>query len=47
MNDVIEEFELGDIAVCHHCGKEFEMNNLDEDDWNDFDKYFEHVTTCG
>lgn len=43
---MVDEFELGDVAVCPHCGKEFEMNNLDEDNWNDFDDYFEHVTTC-
>lgn len=44
---MIEEFEQGDIAECPHCGKEFEMNNLSEDDYNDFDQYFEHVSVCG
>lgn len=42
----VQEFELGDIAECPHCGKEFEMNDLDEEDYNDFDKYFEHVSNC-
>ncbi|WP_190323389.1 hypothetical protein [Rummeliibacillus sp. TYF-LIM-RU47] len=42
----IQEFRLGDIAECPHCGKEFEMNNLDEEDYNDFDQYFEHVSVC-
>lgn len=41
-----EEIKQGDIVECPHCGKEFEMNNLTEDDYNDFDKYFEHVTLC-
>ena len=43
---MIQEFGLGDIVECPHCGKEFEINNLDENDINDFDNYFEHVTTC-
>lgn len=43
---MIQEFELGDIAECYGCGKEFEMNNLDEKNINDFDIYFDHVTTC-
>lgn len=42
----IQEFSLGDIAECPNCGKYFEMNNLDDDELNDFDNYFEHVTTC-
>jgi hypothetical protein len=42
----VYEFEQGDIAECHHCGKEFEMNNLNEEDYNDFDQYFEHVSMC-
>lgn len=44
---MILEVELGDVIECPHCGKEFEMNNLDEDEIDDFDNYFEHVTTCG
>ena len=40
------EFEEGDIAECPHCGLEFEMNDLSEDDWDNSDAYFEHVTTC-
>lgn len=42
----IEEFYEGDVAECPVCGKEFELNNLDEDELNDFDEYFEHITTC-
>lgn len=42
----VQEFELGDIAECPHCGKKFEMNDLGEEDYNDFDKYFEHVSIC-
>ena len=42
-----EEFEQGDIAECPLCGKEFEMHNLSEDEYNDFDQYFEHVSLCG
>ncbi|MGO4890316.1 hypothetical protein ACJ2A9_21420 [Anaerobacillus sp. MEB173] len=42
----IREFSLGDIVECEHCGKEFELNNLDEDEFDDFDGYFEHITTC-
>lgn len=41
-----QDFELGDIAECPICGKEFEMNDLGEEDYNDFDKYFEHVSIC-
>lgn len=37
----IEHFNIGDIATCPECGKEFEINGDD-----DFDDYFEHVTTC-
>ncbi len=43
----IEDFVLGDIAECPHCGKEFELNNFHEDEPDDFDEYFEHITTCG
>lgn len=41
-----EEFEEGDVAQCPHCGKEYKLDNLSEDDYDDFDQYFEHVTTC-
>lgn len=41
-----DEITEGDIRECPHCGKEFEMNDLSEDDLNDFDNYFEHITTC-
>lgn len=44
---MILEVGLGDIVECPHCGKEFEMKNLDDENINDFDVYFEHVTTCG
>lgn len=40
------EVRLGDIIECPECGKSFEMNDLSEDDLNDFDVYFEHITTC-
>ena len=43
----VQEFESGDIAECPHCGREFEMNNLDEEDFDDFDEYFMHVTMYG
>jgi hypothetical protein len=46
LNMSIQEFSLGDIAECPNCGKEFELNNLDDEDINDFDMYFEHITTC-
>ena len=42
----IHDFGLGDVAECPQCGKEFEMNNLDDEEINDFDVYFEHFTTC-
>lgn len=42
----VQEYGLGDIAECPLCGKEFEMNNLDDEDINDFDLYFEHISTC-
>lgn len=42
----IFEFEEGDVAICPHCEKEFEINNLKDDDYNDFDVYFEHVSIC-
>lgn len=42
----IQDFGLGDIAECPNCGKEFEMNNFDEDDIDDFDNYLEHITIC-
>lgn len=42
----IHEFSLGDIAECPRCGREFELNNMDEEELNDFDEFFEHVTTC-
>ena len=40
------DVKLGDIVVCPNCGKEFEMNDLNEDSYNDFDMYFEHVSIC-
>lgn len=40
------EFQEGDIAVCPRCGAEHEMNYLDEDELDDFDEYFMHITTC-
>jgi len=42
----IQYFNVGDIAQCPNCSKEFEMSNLDDEELNDFDEYFEHVTTC-
>lgn len=41
-----QEVNLGDIVECPHCKKEFEMNNFSDDDLDDFDEYFEHITTC-
>lgn len=41
------EVSLGDVVECPHCRKEFEINDVDEDNYNDFDIYFEHVSTCG
>lgn len=41
-----EELKLGDIVECPICGKEFEMTNFDGEKLDDFDLYFEHVTTC-
>ncbi|WP_181898665.1 hypothetical protein [Halobacillus trueperi] len=43
----VQEINLGDVVDCPYCGKEFEMKNLDDDDLNDFDEYFEHITVCG
>ena len=37
----IESFNIGDIAECPECSKEFEFHSED-----DFDDYFEHVSTC-
>lgn len=42
----VTEFGHGDIMECPHCGKEFEINNIDDDELDDADTYFEHVTTC-
>ncbi|MFD1777035.1 hypothetical protein [Paenibacillus rhizophilus] len=43
---MIIDFGLGDIAECPRCGREFEINNLDDEELDDADRYFEHVTTC-
>lgn len=42
----IYEYEQGDVMECPNCGKEFTLENIDEDELDDFDAYFEHVTTC-
>ena len=44
---MISEFGISDVIECPRCGREFELNNLDEDNHDDFDEYFEHVTACG
>lgn len=43
----VQEFELGDIAECPNCEKEFELKDSKEDEPDSFDEYFEHITTCG
>jgi hypothetical protein len=42
----IQHYGVGDIAECPHCGREFELMNLEEEELDDFDEYFEHITTC-
>ena len=37
----VEEYNMGDVAECKWCGKEFVIGGDD-----DFDDYFYHVTTC-
>ena len=36
----------GDTVLCPHCEKEFYMEKFHEEEWDDFDRYFEHVSTC-
>lgn len=43
----IQGLGLGSIVECERCGEEFELNYLHEEELDDFDEYFEHVTTCG
>lgn len=43
---MIAEYQEDDVAVCPKCGKEFELKNLSEEDINDFDIFFEHVSVC-
>lgn len=43
MNITISE---GDTVWCPHCEKEFHIGELSEDEWDDADRYFEHVSTC-
>ena len=40
------EIREGDYVNCIHCGKEFHIKNVSDNDWDDFDSYFEHLTTC-
>lgn len=40
----MDEIGLGDIVECPSCSREFAMNNLDEDEFDDFDEYFMHVS---
>lgn len=40
------EFELGDTVECPVCRKVFEITRIDDDDIDDSDLYFEHVTMC-
>jgi hypothetical protein len=42
----IREIDSGDIMECPHCGRDFEMNNINDEDIDDFDDYFMHITTC-
>ncbi len=43
---MIIEFELGDIVECPVCQKVFEITRIDDDELDDSDLYFEHVTMC-
>ncbi|WP_445478009.1 hypothetical protein ACULLL_16745 [Lysinibacillus irui] len=47
VNDMpVQEFGLRDSAECPYCGKAFEMNDIDEEDDNDYERYLEHVLIC-
>ena len=43
---MIIEFELGDIVECPVCRQSFEITRIDDNELDDSDLYFEHVTMC-
>jgi len=38
----VQEFKVGDVVACPHCGKEFKIKNLIDD----YDNYFMHTLDC-
>lgn len=40
------EYELGVTVECPVCHQVFELIHLDDEELNDSDLYFEHVTMC-
>lgn len=40
------EFGEGETVECPHCGKEFNIESIDDEEWDDSDVYFEHVSMC-
>lgn len=42
----IQEIGLGDEVECPHCGREFALKDINDEELDDFDVYFEHITTC-
>jgi len=46
VNSMNEEFKQGDIAECPYCGTEFQLDYISEEEYDDFDQYFEHVSAC-
>lgn len=43
---MIIEFEIGNNVECPACKRTFTINHMDEDEPDDTDFYFEHVTLC-
>lgn len=43
---MITEYEQGDIMECPHCGETFELEQILAEELDDFDEFFEHVSTC-
>ncbi|MHA7580416.1 hypothetical protein ACX12E_08455 [Paenibacillus vandeheii] len=43
---MIIEYELGDTVECPVCCRVFTITRIDDEELDDSDLYFEHVTMC-
>ncbi|WJH28431.1 hypothetical protein N6H13_25910 [Paenibacillus sp. CC-CFT742] len=40
------DYELGDTVECPVCLRVFEITRIDDEELDDSDLYFEHITMC-